>query len=266
MLWTRVASGVVLGPLFLIVVYLETPWFNILAGVLGLMVAFEYVRMTGLVGVGEKWHWRAVLIMAAPFVAVSTLAVAGPLIAFASVVVLALVFSVSGRIGARNEPYQVQAAIPYAALPTLALAYVMNVGDAVSIFWLLAVVWATDIGAYAFGRLIGGPKLAPSISPNKTWSGALGGMVSAVLVASALLWVYGLTATLGLAGLAAVLSAISQSGDLFESGLKRRYQVKDSGNLIPGHGGIMDRFDGLWAAAPAMAMVCVVLQGGVQQW
>ncbi len=260
------ASGVVLGPLFLLVVYLEAPWFTILASVLGLMVAFEYVRMTGFVGAGEKWHWRAVLIMSAPPVAIFALETVGLMVALLSVVVLALVFIVSGRFGARNEGHLLQAALPYAALPALALAYIVIAGGAVSVFWLLAVVWATDIGAYAFGRLIGGPKLAPSISPNKTWSGAFGGVISAVLAASALLWAYGLSATLSLAGVAAVLSVISQSGDLFESGLKRRCQVKDSGSLIPGHGGVMDRFDGLWAAAPVMAIVCVILQGGVQQW
>ena len=260
------ASGVVLAPLFLLVVYLETPWFNILAGAIGLMVALEYVRMTGLISAGLAWSWRAVVVVAAPPVSVVVLEAGGLAVGVAAVAALTALMAASSPASERAEAYPVKAAIPYAALPALALAYVMDIGGAISVFWLLAVVWASDIGAYAVGQIIGGPKLAPSVSPNKTWSGALGGLVAAALAGSALLWGYALTATLALAGLAVVLSAISQVGDLFESALKRRYRIKDSGNLIPGHGGIMDRFDGLWAAAPVVAVVCVVMQGGVQQW
>jgi phosphatidate cytidylyltransferase len=266
MLWTRVASSAVLAPLFLLVVYLESPWFNILAGAIGGLVAFEYMRIVGFVRANEAWTWRAALIIFAAPGAVAILEFGGLTASAALIAVLSMLIIFSGQARAQGGGLAFHAMIPYAALPAVALAYVVNIGGATSVFWLLAVVWGTDIGAYAFGRAIGGPKLAPSISPNKTWSGALGGMISAMLAAGALLWSYGLTATLSLAGLAAALSAISQVGDLFESGLKRRYQVKDSGSLIPGHGGIMDRFDGLWAAAPVVAVACVIMEGGVQKW
>ena len=155
----------------------------------------------------------------------------------------------------------------YVAIPAISLLYVMRMGHALAVFWLLAVVWATDIGAYAFGRMIGGPKLAPSVSPNKTWAGAVGGLISAVLASSGLLlWGYGLSTTALLAVSAALLSVVSQAGDLFESGLKRHYGVKDSGTLIPGHGGAMDRFDGLWFAAPLAALICLIMDGGPQTW
>ncbi|MCK5445951.1 MAG: phosphatidate cytidylyltransferase [Rhodospirillaceae bacterium] len=125
----------------------------------------------------------------------------------------------------------------------------------VNLIWLMAVVWATDIGGYVFGRTLGGAKLAPSISPNKTWSGFIGGMALAVSASFAVLVIFELDAGWGVALLAGVISAISQGGDLLESAMKRRFQVKDSGNLIPGHGGMLDRVDGLMAASTALALI-----------
>ncbi|MBD24718.1 MAG: phosphatidate cytidylyltransferase [Candidatus Marinimicrobia bacterium] len=266
MLWTRLASIVAFAPPLLFIVYLESLWFNALVGLIGIFIAFEYMRMTGVIRAGEKWHWRALMIIASPPLAVIILEGAGMAASLTIIVALSIILIVSGKIAGRAELYSVQVIIPYAAVPAMALAYVINIGGALTIFWLLAIVWATDIGAYAIGRTIGGPKLAPSISPNKTWSGAIGGVIAAVVAASALLWGYDLIANFVLGGLAAIISVISQSGDLLESRLKRHFRVKDSGNLIPGHGGVMDRFDGLWAAAPVMAIVCGVMQGGVQQW
>jgi phosphatidate cytidylyltransferase len=138
-------------------------------------------------------------------------------------------------------------------------------GDAqygfLAIVLLFAVVWATDIAAYFAGRAIGGPKLMPKVSPNKTWSGALVGAACAVIAALAIAWYAGLAlAAIGL--LALMLSALAQAGDLFESFLKRRFGAKDSGHLIPGHGGLMDRLDGFVAAAAAAAAIGL-LRGGM---
>jgi len=130
-----------------------------------------------------------------------------------------------------------------------------------SVAFVIAVVIASDSGAYLFGRIFGGRKLAPSISPAKTWSGALGGLGCAMLagMVCALCVVplpgVGRIAWLVHAALvAAVMGVASQSGDLAESALKRRCGVKDSGTIIPGHGGLLDRFDGLMAAAPVAAL------------
>ncbi len=122
------------------------------------------------------------------------------------------------------------------------------------VVWLLVVVWATDIAGYFAGRAIGGPKLAPRISPGKTWSGLMAAMAVAALVGwFAAFWLF--TRSDAGAGLAAaVLAGIAQAGDLFESALKRHFAVKDSSDLIPGHGGLLDRIDGLLFAAPALAM------------
>jgi phosphatidate cytidylyltransferase len=127
--------------------------------------------------------------------------------------------------------------------------------------WLLLVVWTTDIGAYFAGRSIGGPKLAPRISPGKTWAGLVGGMAAAGLVGGLLTALAGAGFWLA-AGLGALLAAVAQAGDLFESRLKRHAGVKDSGHLIPGHGGLLDRIDGLVFAAPTFALVVALMGQG----
>jgi phosphatidate cytidylyltransferase len=135
-----------------------------------------------------------------------------------------------------------------------------------NVFFLMLAVWATDIGAYLAGRWLGGPKLAPAISPGKTWSGAIGGLFAAVLVGLLFVRLLG-GATLWRAALVlGGLSAVSQGGDLLESALKRHFGVKDSGHLIPGHGGLMDRLDGMLAAAPAAACLALQLGPGVPLW
>lgn len=130
-----------------------------------------------------------------------------------------------------------------------------------------SIVWATDICAYLIGRSLGGPKLAPSISPNKTWSGAIGGLVCGIvagfLVARGMDLSYG---TLGVVVVGGVISVASQIGDLLESCWKRHFGVKDSGSLIPGHGGILDRIDGVLLASPVAYASQWVAHGGGLPW
>jgi phosphatidate cytidylyltransferase len=124
-----------------------------------------------------------------------------------------------------------------------------------AVLWLLATVWATDIFAYVAGRSLGGPKLAPRLSPKKTWSGALGGLAAAVIVGACTAWLFTGGSVIRLAMAGGLLSVVSQVGDLAESAVKRYVGVKDSGRLIPGHGGLLDRVDALMAAAVAMAAI-----------
>ncbi len=137
----------------------------------------------------------------------------------------------------------------YALAAALALLWVRDRADngIALVFWVFAIVWATDIGAYFTGRAIGGPKLAPAISPGKTWAGFYGGIVAATIVAGAWAMFTGLDPVLLL--LAPLFSVAAQGGDLFESWMKRRAGVKDSGRLLPGHGGVLDRLDGLLPVA-----------------
>lgn len=142
----------------------------------------------------------------------------------------------------------------YVGLPAVSLLWLRHAtpNGIVLVLWLFLVVWATDTFAYFAGRAIGGPRLAPRISPSKTWAGLGGGMAGAAAVGGAFVGVVGGDA-LAAAALSGALAVVAQAGDLFESWLKRRVDVKDSGTLIPGHGGVLDRLDGLLFAAPVFA-------------
>lgn len=143
----------------------------------------------------------------------------------------------------------------YALVPSLAVLWIREVPyvGLSMIVWVFVVVWSTDVGAFFAGRAIGGPKLAPSISPNKTVAGLVGGMASAGLAG----WAWADFSALPplFLWLGAPLAAAAQAGDLFESWLKRRAKAKDSGTWLPGHGGLLDRVDGLVAVAPLTALI-----------
>jgi phosphatidate cytidylyltransferase len=124
----------------------------------------------------------------------------------------------------------------------------------VALIFLFAIVWTTDIVGYFVGRALGGPKLAPAISPKKTWSGAMGGTLAAVAIGAVVARLAGLPNIVAVVVVALSLSVISQAGDLAESAIKRRFGAKDASQLIPGHGGLMDRLDGFVAAAAAAAL------------
>lgn len=134
-----------------------------------------------------------------------------------------------------------------------------------TVLWVVAVVWATDIGAYFLGKLAGGIKLAPRISPGKTWSGLIGGMCWAAVASAGMGLVFEQGATFGLAAIGVVLAIVAQMGDLLESAAKRDAGVKDSGHLIPGHGGVLDRIDGLVAVLVVVALARLVI-GGDWPW
>jgi phosphatidate cytidylyltransferase len=131
-----------------------------------------------------------------------------------------------------------------------------------AIIFLFAVVWVTDVFAYFAGRLIGGPKLWPAVSPKKTWSGAIAGLAGAIAAGVLVGVVAGVSHPLAIGFLSVVLSAAAQGGDLFESAFKRRFGTKDAGHLIPGHGGLMDRLDGFLTAA-LLAALLGGLRGGL---
>lgn len=135
-----------------------------------------------------------------------------------------------------------------------------------TVFFVLGVVWVADSGAYIFGCLIGGPKLAPRISPKKTWAGFVGALVSSGIAGSLFFSVLPDHSVMELCLVAVVMGGVAQIGDLAESLAKRRFDVKDSGSLIPGHGGILDRIDGLMAASLLVGLVVGVIPGGLGSW
>jgi phosphatidate cytidylyltransferase len=135
-----------------------------------------------------------------------------------------------------------------------------NLGFA-TILFLFVVVWLTDIAAYFVGRALAGPKLMPQVSPNKTWSGAIGGTVAGVVGGAAVASQFGIEHLFAASMVAFVLSVVSQAGDLAESAIKRQFNAKDASQLIPGHGGLMDRLDGFVAAAAAGALIGIAHGG-----
>ncbi len=187
------------------------------------------------------------------------LAILCPLAAGVSTFALALIAGAFLFVLLTTRMPKLAAGILYVCVPVMALLYLRGApGQGLLLaFWSLALVWATDIGAYFAGRAIGGPKLAPRISPSKTWAG-LGGGVLAALLTGFLLHRFA-DLPIQLAAASGLLAVAAQLGDLLESAMKRRAGVKDSGTLLPGHGGVMDRLDGVVAAAPLAALLYLLL-------
>ena len=151
----------------------------------------------------------------------------------------------------------------YVSLPPIALVILRNDAEygIAAIILVMVSVWAADSLAYFAGRIIGGPKLAPRLSPKKTWAGLGGAMAGSAMAALGIgLWL-GIPGIVVLALLAALLAIVEQAGDLFKSAMKRHFGVKDSGRLIPGHGGVIDRVDGLVAVAVAAALIGIWRSG-----
>ena len=145
------------------------------------------------------------------------------------------------------------------AVPLLWLSFL----SVTMVVWLLFVVWGTDVGGYFAGKGIGGPKLAPEISPKKTWAGAIGGVFLAVILSLVITYLADWWDPLLAAAMAVGLSIFAQVGDLYESVIKRRFDVKDSGGIIPGHGGLLDRIDGLAFGAGALGILMALTHVGV---
>jgi phosphatidate cytidylyltransferase len=254
----RVISGVILAVAVLALTWWGGLPFRLLAVVIGALVFHEWTTISDLRRDGPLYAATWIL------VAIVLGALAWGLEA-RLLLILAAVPSVFILAVGQIRPLGRLAALgmAYALFPAIALALLRG-GDfagLVTILYLFAVVWGTDIFAYFVGRAVGGPKLAPSISPGKTRSGAVGGAVAAVLAGLAVAIAAGHEAPWLMALLAVPLSVVSQAGDLFESAFKRRFGAKDSGSIIPGHGGVMDRVDGLVAAAVALYLAGSIAGG-----
>jgi phosphatidate cytidylyltransferase len=254
----RVCSALVLVPLALGAAYLGGWPFAVLWGLAAMVVLWEW---NSLVAGSDQ---RIVLTTGGASLALAiALVLTGHLLA--AVIVLAIsTLGVASLAPAKRRTW-IAAGVPYAgALGVAPIVLRSDNGEGfLAIIFLFAVVWTTDIAAYFAGRAIGGPKLMPRVSPNKTWSGAIGGTLAAVVVALALAKVTALSGLFAIAMLAVILSICAQGGDLFESFLKRRFGAKDSGHLIPGHGGLMDRLDGFVTASVVAALIGL-LRGGFE--
>jgi phosphatidate cytidylyltransferase len=254
----RIISSVVLAAAVLAITYFGGLSFRLMAAVIAAAMFYEWCAMSRHTSSARQQVVAAVFLTAVMIGAVLGYSAVSLWILLALSVFLSVV-----EAKVAGQGLWVPAGLAYAGMSGLSLAYLRGEDQAglIAITFLFVVVWATDIFAYFVGRSLGGPKLAPSISPGKTQSGALGGAVGGVVAGVALAAYAGLANLPLLALVAFVLSVVSQAGDLFESWVKRRHGVKDSGNLIPGHGGVMDRVDGLVVAAFALYVVGALLAG-----
>ncbi|MDM7851365.1 phosphatidate cytidylyltransferase [Pseudochrobactrum kiredjianiae] len=248
----RIMTAAVLAPVTILLIWLGGMSFRVLAVVIGFAIFFEWTTLSASKqtrsGLTAAW---AVLSIAAGLL----------LIEVPSLQILAIL--AAGAIFLVQRSNWAAAGLLYAGVPMVCLAVLRGetTSGLIAIIYLFALVWATDIFAYFTGRTFGGPKLAPRFSPNKTWSGAIGGVVAAMIAAAAVSYFSFDRVKYPMVILAIMLSVASQIGDLGESWGKRRFGAKDSGKLLPGHGGVMDRVDGLIVAAVMLYVIGALVTG-----
>ncbi len=265
-LWRRVAAAVAMGSVALAATWIGGFLFAAFWWLASIVVLWEWQRLVG----GER------LIVARVGAGAVALALAALSALHDSIagVVAALILGAAavGWIAGGRQGIWAAAGVLYAGalVASVGLLRVSPSFGMASILWLFAVVWGADIAAYFAGRLIGGPRLWPRVSPGKTWAGAIvGAFAGAVLGLMLAAWTNRLAALFWL-GLATAI--VSELGDLFESALKRRFGVKDSSGLIPGHGGLMDRLDAFTSASFFAAVVAILhpkgdyIASGLLQW
>lgn len=243
----RIASGLVLAVVGLLCIWQGGIWFQLLAGVSSGIMVWELYRM-----IAPDRASEALLFGAMAFVAVFSTRWLG-----FYAIIPALLPAFAGYVWAPRLKETYLAFAIGIAIAGFGLIYFRDGYGAIWLLWLMLVVIATDIAGYFAGRALGGPKFWPSISPKKTWSGTVGGWVASALVGV----VFYLITDAGrdLIWISALVSFASQMGDIAESAVKRRCGVKDSSRLIPGHGGLFDRFDGLLGASLAMLIVAMLV-------
>ena len=263
-LGTRAVAGVVMAGLAAGVIFLGGWYFALVMMVVLVLMAWEWAKLT--MGQSQKRYAIAgvillpLLLMALLQLAVRTapnptLALLGG--GLGAVLLLVSAFLIR-RVGGWPERLWAVVGIVYLGVPAVAFLALRDLPNGMElVFWLVVVVVATDVFAYLVGRSLGGPKLAPKISPGKTWSGLVGGATGATILGAGFAFLVGWDWLQG--GLfALILALVAQSGDLFESFIKRRAGVKDSGRLIPGHGGMLDRLDGYLFAVPTLALLVAI--------
>ena len=257
-LGVRALSAAVFIPAAILDVWAGGVWFTLLVAWLAVLMAQEWTTMA---------HRADPL----QFALHGASAMAGALLPLAAglgatAIAIAALWAVSGLLAYSQEPAGAKwryLGVPYVGIPAVALVLLRHDprNGVAAIVWILVTVWAADTLAYFAGRIIGGPKLAPVLSPKKTWAGLGGAVVGSAAASGLFAMLAGFHGSAVLALIAGALALVEQAGDLFKSALKRHYGVKDSGRLIPGHGGVIDRVDGLVAVACAAALIGLVRGG-----
>jgi phosphatidate cytidylyltransferase len=254
---TRPLFGILLAGLLVGADFAGPAYFSVLVGVGAIFAAREWHRMVA------AQVFLAETVVAALFLALALAAqTLWPREPFALAILAGGALTIAAIALLRHEkPVWQAGGLLYIGIPALALAAIRTIPPhgAWLIVGLFLIVWGTDTGALIAGNLIGGPKLAPVLSPNKTWAGTLGGVVAAAALEAIYVGVLG-GGIWGAALFGAGIAVVAHAGDLFESWVKRRFSKKDSGSLIPGHGGALDRLDSTLSASTAVAILVLLLQ------
>jgi phosphatidate cytidylyltransferase len=260
----RIASALVLAPVAIAAIWFGRPWLPLVAAAAGAGMSWEWARLCQAGRVGAP----GVALIGAVLIAIATATLSHVVFAIGASVIGAGLVRLIARQRRGGNPTWLACGALWLALPCVLLLWLADQEGSgrTTIFWMFAVVWATDIGAYAIGRWVGGPRLAPRWSPRKTWAGLLGGIGCAALAGWGTAGLLGISPVLPLVAVSAALAIVEQFGDLAESVAKRRFGVKDSSGLIPGHGGLLDRLDGLLAVIPAVALLSLIDGGSVLTW
>lgn len=250
----RLGAGLVMGAVTLAFILAGVLPFAVLVVLAAVAVSWEWGRMVHGADANTVIAVQIITVVLAGILAAVGLVGLG-LLALPIGAILATLLSLG-----RNSVFSA-AGVFYAGLPAVSLIWLRSDPflGLIGVIFLLVIVIAADTGAFAAGRLLGGPKLWPIVSPNKTWAGMIGAVLTGA-IAGGLFWyaVPGSSAA-WLAWTGAVLAFVAQAGDLAESAMKRRFGVKDTSALLPGHGGVMDRVDGLIAASSAVAIAAIAI-------
>ncbi len=247
----RVISGLVFAAIAIGLAWAGLVYFALLVLAISLVMSWEWARVVRARDFDLTLLVHAVAMIAAVALTVAGLAALGlAVVMIAAIIVLPLEFG--------QRPLFAAAGVFYTGLPAVAILWLRSSEPMgfLAVLLIFLTVWATDTAAFLAGRLIGGPKLLPSISPNKTWSGLAGGVLAASLTAGLTGYATG-NPVPALAALGLVMGLVAQAGDLIESAVKRTFGAKDASNLIPGHGGFMDRLDGIVTVSVAAALAAL---------
>lgn len=242
----RTLSAIVMIPIPLLAIYFGYPYINLLIIAAGCVVAWEYEHiLTSKTGI---FSTLISVLVCLTSLLVDINAIIG------SILIIALFIYQKAKKADEKHAKLLAIGAVYIAIGVASIVWLHRLTGMWTVLWLFFVVWATDIGGFFVGCSLRGPKLAPKISPKKTWSGLLGGMLLASLVGYGYSTYMGLNVTNYIIA-SSILAVVAQIGDLFESYVKRLNDVKDSSHIIPGHGGLFDRVDGLILAAPAAILI-----------